>query len=109
MLAHLIAGERDNHGWMAEVLEADDPVESPGNVGVRMDAMVDTFGTTAALLEELERDFAITARMVEALPRESAARKADYWKIGHNLLQPEDHVRGHLEQIRQAVSAAAAG
>ncbi|HEX9681211.1 MAG TPA: SRPBCC domain-containing protein [Anaerolineales bacterium] len=109
VLAHLIAGERDNHGWMAEVLEADDPVESPGNVGVRMDAIVDTFGTTAALLEELERDFAITARMVEALPRESAARKADYWKIGHNLLQPEDHVRGHLEQIRQAVSAAAAG
>ncbi|MGH2605708.1 MAG: hypothetical protein ACRDG5_03885, partial [Anaerolineales bacterium] len=107
VLAHLIAGERDSHGWIAEVLEADDPVESPGNVGVRMDAIVDTLGTTAALLEELERNFAITARMVEALPPESSARRADYWKIGHNLLQPEDHVRGHLEQIREATAAAA--
>ncbi len=109
VLAHLIAGERDNHGWIAEVLQADDPVEFPGNVAVRMDALVETFGTTAALLEELARDFAITARMVEALPPESTARKADYWKIGHNLLQPEDHVRGHLDQIRAAVAAAAAG
>lgn len=108
VLAHLIAGERDTQGWMAEVLEADDPVESPGNVPARMDALVDTFGTASALLDELAREFEISDRMVERLPPESAARKADYWKIGHNLLQPEDHVRGHLEQIRTALAAAGA-
>lgn len=107
VLAHLIAGERDTHGWMAEVLEADDPLESPGNVAARIDAMVDTFGTTVALLEELERNYEITARMVESLPPQAVGRKQDYWKIGHNLLQPEDHVRGHIRQIQAAVKAAA--
>lgn len=107
VLAHLIAGERDLHGWMAEVLEADVPLESPGNVAARIDAMVDTFGTAVALLEELERNFAITARMVESLPPQAVARKQDYWKIGHNLLQPEDHARGHIQQMVAAVKAAA--
>lgn len=109
VLAHLIAGERDVHGWIAEVLEADDPVEAPGNVSARMDAIVDTLGTVPALIEEWARNLEITARMVEVLPPESAARKADYWKIGHNLLQPEEHVRDHVEQMRAAVTAVAAG
>jgi uncharacterized protein YndB with AHSA1/START domain len=105
-LAHLIASERDSHAWIAMVVEDDDAETFPDNVHVRVEALVRAFPTVPALLDELRRDQEITASMVENLRPETVARKWAYWKLGHNLLQPDDHVLGHAQQIRDALKSA---
>jgi uncharacterized protein YndB with AHSA1/START domain len=104
-LAHLIATERDRHAWIAEVLQDDESETFPDNVQVRVEALVRAFPTVAALMEELKRDQEITISMLEILRPETVARKWAYWKLGHNVLQPEEHILGHAEQIRDALKS----
>ncbi len=44
-----------------------------------------------------------TEAMVAALPQETVEHKGNYWKIGHNLLQNDQHWEEHLEQIKAAL------
>jgi aspartate aminotransferase-like enzyme len=45
---------------------------------------------------------------VAALPDEVVAHKGNYWRIGHNLLQNDQHWREHLEQVEDALRKAGA-
>jgi len=107
-VAHLIANEREVHGWIADLINGDErwSDENPTNVPARIAATVAAFPTVSALLEELKRNEAETIAMIAALAPEFVAHKASYWRLGHNLLQLPDHARTHFNQIRAALEAA---
>ena len=109
-LAHLIAGERETHVWIADLINCDerwsDNFENPTNVPARIGATTAVFSTVSALLDELKRNESETAAMLDALPPEFVARKGSYWRLGHNLLQAPEHAATHRNQIRTAIEAA---
>jgi len=109
-LAHLIAGERENHCWIADLINDSerwsDELENPSNVPARICATVQVFPTVPALLEELKRNETETAKIIAALSPEFVARKGTYWRLGYYLLQLPNHAREHLAQIRAAIEAA---
>ncbi|MCI0475351.1 MAG: SRPBCC domain-containing protein [Anaerolineales bacterium] len=110
VLAHLIIVERENHSWIADLIEdserLSDNLANPTTVSARVDAITQTFRTVSALLEELQRNEIETVKMIAALPPEVSARKDIFWQMGYNLLQIADHTRSHLGQIRAAIESA---
>ena len=40
-----------------------------------------------------------TEAMVARAARETVARRGNYWRIGHNLLQNDQHWHEHVDQI----------
>ncbi|MBM3127221.1 MAG: PDZ domain-containing protein [Chloroflexi bacterium] len=110
VLAHLIIVERENHFWVADLIEdserLSDNLANPTTVPARVDAIAQTFQTAPALLEELQRNEIETVKMIAALPPEVSARKDTMWQLGYNLLQIAAHTRSHFEQIRAAVASA---
>jgi membrane-associated protease RseP (regulator of RpoE activity) len=109
-LAHLIVGERGFQGWLADLINDDEPMydrwENPTTVPARLKATLEAYPTLPALLEELKRSEAETLAMLGALPPEFVARQGSYTRLGYNLLElPGFHTRQHLDQMRQAVAA----
>ena len=104
-LGHIIAGERDNHLWIAGLVSGQEPDTFPDNVTARYSGMSAVY-SISALLDELKRNQAETVAMLAALPPEFVARKGSYWRIGYNLLQPPSHTRDHFVQMRAAIEAA---
>ncbi len=106
-LAHLIAGERDNHAWLSDLLnDAErwyDNNDAFDNVPARLTAMVQAYPSIADLLSEFKRVQTETVAIIAALPKAFVAHKATYWRVGANLLQANVHTRAHLPQIRTAV------
>lgn len=107
-VAHFIVTERETHAWIADMINSDErwSQENPTNVSARIGAAVAVFGTVAALLEELKHNEAETVAMLAALPPEFVAHKGSYWRLGHYLLQIDEHTQEHLKQIRAAIEAA---
>jgi uncharacterized protein YndB with AHSA1/START domain len=108
VLAHLVAGERDGHAWLAELVAGDERVYSlvGGNSQLRTQAAAAAYGSAAALLDELKRNEAETVAMLAALPGDFVSRKRSYWRAGNATLQAIDHTRDHVRQIEMAVAAA---
>jgi uncharacterized protein YndB with AHSA1/START domain len=109
VLAHLIIVEREDHCWIADLINdaerGADSFANPTNVPARVRAVTGN-STLATLLEELQRNEIETVKMIAALPPEVSARKDTMWQLGYNLLQIADHTRSHLEQIRAAIASA---
>jgi uncharacterized protein YndB with AHSA1/START domain len=108
VLAHLVLGERDSHGWLAELVAGDERVYSlaGGNSQLRTQATAGTYVSAAALFEALKRNEAETVAVLAALPDDFVNRKRSYWRAANAALQTADHTREHLRQIEAAVAAA---
>jgi uncharacterized protein YndB with AHSA1/START domain len=108
-LAHLIANERETHVWIVDAINDRerwaDLWRNPTTVPARLAAIVDVYGTAAALREALHRDRALTVAMLERLPDSVVAHKGTYFRLAFNLLQSSAHVEAHCVQIRAALAA----
>ncbi|HMA35810.1 MAG TPA: SRPBCC domain-containing protein [Chloroflexia bacterium] len=109
-MAHLIAGERDVHTWLATAMEGGD-VENTfrANLLPRLQALVAVYPTLAALLEEFRRSQAATIAMLAALPPAIGRRKdllvrLNGW-LGEGTAQ---HSREHFQSIQQLLAEAPA-
>jgi uncharacterized protein YndB with AHSA1/START domain len=110
-LAHLIVGERGFQGWLADLINDDEPVydrwENSTTVPARLKATLEAYPTPSVLMEELKRGEAETLSMLAALPPEFVARRGSYTRLGYYLLEmPGFHTRQHLDQMRTTVEAA---
>lgn len=115
-IAHLIAGEIENHVWISDLLNDDerwsDRFENPTNVPARVQAMAGVTPALADLTVEFKRRLAETVAMLAALPPAFVAHKGTYWRLGYSLLtqlQSPGHFQEHAAQIRAAVAAARQG
>jgi membrane-associated protease RseP (regulator of RpoE activity) len=105
VLAHLVGEERYMHHWITCAIASQVPWQDdwPGNLRVRLDAIINGFPTIQALLTELKRNEAETVALLNALPDEFVARKGSYTRVAREMLTWPDHTREHLEQIKAAV------
>lgn len=116
VIAHLIAGEIENHIWIGDLLNDDerwsDRFENPTNVAARVQAMAAASPSVADLAMAHKRSLYETAAMLAALPPAFVAHRGTYWRLGRSMLeqlQEPSHIREHAAQIRAAVAAARAG
>jgi hypothetical protein len=108
ILAHLILGERFN-GYYLEELEFGQERWADGfgaNSHAHTRGVIAANPTIADLLEDLRRSQAEVAGSLEALGDAFASRKASYWRLAYNLLQPDTHFQEHMEEIRSLAEAA---
>lgn len=108
VLCHLVAGERDWHAWIGELIGSQERWSDDwaGNIALRHVGILAAFPTVPALLEELKRHEAETVGMLAALPPEFVAHKGSYVRMAYSLLQAPEHVAGHRDQIRDAIASA---
>ena len=109
VLAHLIHSERGWQAWMADLVNGQEASYDDwgNNLQTRIEATLDAFPTSGELLEELRRLNAETAAFVSHLPDTFVQeRKASYWRMAYQLLEPPHHLRTHMEQMREAIGAA---
>jgi uncharacterized protein YndB with AHSA1/START domain len=111
IVAHIIAGERDTHAFIADLITdcGRSQEDFENELTARPSGTLAVYPTNQALLEELKRAEAETAAMVAALPPEFVARRRSYWQLSFSLLQPPGHVDTHLDQIRAAIASARRG
>jgi uncharacterized protein YndB with AHSA1/START domain len=108
ILAHLIDSERYAQFNITELLydgRREFP-DSVGNVIERLQAIIEVTPTVAELLDRLERS---KAEKLALLSRAGVlkARKGVLWGLGQGMLQyPDQHERGHMEQIEVALKTA---
>ena len=106
-VAHFIACERDYQSWAADMLNdnvVNDSLEFRPNVNERLRALVERFGTLAALMEELKHSQAETVALSAALPATFVARKHMYRRVATWMTEiVSNH---HREQHWGALQAA---
>lgn len=109
-VAHLVASERDTHQWLTDMVNDDerfsDRYTNSSALTARVNALVAVRPTVAGQLQAVREALAETEAMVAALPEEALAHKGNYWRIGHNLLQGDQHWKEHLEQVEDALRKA---
>ncbi len=110
-MAHLVTTERETHVWMADLINDDerfsDRYTNSTNLTARVDALVAVYPTVDGMLRAVTEALHETEAMVARLPDEMVAHRGNYWRIGHNLLQGDQHWFEHIEQITNALAAAA--
>ena len=106
-VAHLVVSERDTHQWLTDMVNDDerfsDRYTNSSALTARVNALVAVRPTIAGQLQAVREALAETEAMVAALPDEVRAHKGNYWRIGHNLLQADQHWTEHLEQMEDAL------
>jgi uncharacterized protein YndB with AHSA1/START domain len=112
LLAHFILTERDYQSWAADMVNdraVNDDLEMRPNVNERITAVVQRFGSVAALRAELAAAAAETADFIEGLPahfvqhRRHLYRRAALWQIEYTPIHFSEE---HSEQLRQTIAAA---
>ncbi len=110
VLAHLATTERETHVWLSDMINDDerfsDRYTNATSVNARIDALVAVHPTLEAMLAVVRDALAETAAMVERLPAEVVSHRGNYWRIGHNLLQNDQHWHEHIAQIQEALPRA---
>ena len=74
----------------------------------RVNALVAVHPTISGQLAAVRSALAETEAMVAALPEDVVMRKGNYWRIGHNLLQGDQHWKEHVDQVEDALRKAKA-
>jgi hypothetical protein len=109
ILAHLIHGERYTISFIVGAATnqeqwADGDFE--GNPQFPIDATVEAFSSLPESLTELKHLYTEIASLCSNLPQNLLERKASYWYLAYNLLQPQYHFQEHMEEIRGLIAAA---
>jgi len=107
VLAHLIIVERETHSWLTDMINDDerfsDRYSDSTNVSARLSALLAVHPAVRQLLEVVHESLRETEGIVAALPDELVAHRGSYWRIGHNLLQADQHWDEHMSQIKDAL------
>jgi uncharacterized protein YndB with AHSA1/START domain len=111
VMAHLVVSERESQAWIADLINDDerfsDRYTNSSSVTARVDAIVAVRPTVRQMRDAVAESLGETEAMVAALPAEAVDHKGNYWKMGHNLLQNDQHWEEHLDQIKEALAQAA--
>jgi len=106
--AHLIINERFTQTFLACLMDGYEPVADGfgSNIHAQVQATVRANPSVKSMLDELRRTVEETLAFVSLIPDEFVANKGSYYRFGFGLLQPNFHLTGHTQQIKDAISAA---
>lgn len=107
VVAHLIHNERNNLIFLAGLLDNNEPVYDAGgnNVTAYSEATVKANPSIKQMLDLLRRTVEEVLAFTEVMPNEFAANKGSFYRFGFGLLQPNFHITGHVQQIKNALAA----
>jgi hypothetical protein len=57
------------------------------------------------MLDLLRKTVEEVLAFTELMPRDFPANKGSYWRFAFGLLQPNFHITGHVQQIKDALAA----
>ncbi|MGE5602186.1 MAG: SRPBCC domain-containing protein [Nitrososphaerales archaeon] len=110
VMAHLVVNERETHAWLADMINDDerfsDRYTNSTSVNARVDAVVTVHASVGAMIQAVRDALTETEEIVANMPDEVTAHRGNYWRIGHNLLQNDQHWHEHMEQIQDALTYA---
>jgi uncharacterized protein YndB with AHSA1/START domain len=104
VVAHLIHNEQDWHLAIHKLL-ADEPFFYPPNVQARIEATVAVYPTIPELMNVFKMAEAETLALLRRLPDEFVSQKDKYWFLFYNQLQFNGHLKEHLMQINDILTA----
>lgn len=109
VVAHLIHGERNNSAFLASLIDGYE-LTSDGfgaNVTPQVEATVKANPSVALMLSALRRSVEEALAFTALIPEDFAANnKGSYYRFGSGLLQPNLHISGHTQQVKDALAAA---
>ena len=109
IVAHLIHQERFNVLFLAGLIDGFEPVYDGfgTNVHAYVQATVKANPSVALMLSALRRAVEEVLAMTSFIPDDfTQNNKGSYYRFGFGLLQPNLHITGHVQQIRDALAAA---
>lgn len=109
VVAHLIHGERFNSSYLTSLIDGYE-ITSDGfgtNVTAQVEATVKANPSIKMMLYTLRRTVDEILAYTELIPEEFTENAGSYYRFGSILLQPNFHITAHMQQIKEALAAAA--
>ena len=108
VVAHLIHNERFNSIFLANLMDGNEPsYDGAGsNINAQIESTVRANPSIRQMLDLLRRTVDEVLHYTELIPEEFVANKASYYRFGSVLVQPNFHLGGHTQQIKDALAAA---
>jgi len=107
IVAHLIQGERNNCTFLASLIDGYE-LTSDGfgtNVTPQVEATVKANPSVALMLNALRRSVEEVLAFTALIPEDFAVNnKGSYYRFGFGLLQPNLHISGHTQQVKDALA-----
>jgi len=108
VVAHLIHNERFNLVFLSGLIDGIEPFYDGGgnNVTAYSEATVKANPSIKQMLDLLRQTVEEVLAFTALMPKDFAANKGSYYRFGFGLLQPNFHITGHVQQIKDALAAA---
>jgi uncharacterized protein YndB with AHSA1/START domain len=106
IMAHLLITERSMQMWIASMVDNQSLIGWPNNPQAWIRSAAESY-TMGDIVEAFKNSESESVRLLANLPQETVSRKATYIQIGFNVLEFfPNHIRGHLNELRQAIAKA---
>ena len=77
-----------------------------GNIEAHIQATVTAYPTVSTLLAELKANITEVVALASALPKTFLERKSDYFNTAYTMINIQNHILSHIDQIDANISAA---
>ena len=108
IVAHLVQNERFNSIFLTSLIDGYELTTDGfgSNVTAQVEATVKANPSIQLMLEMLRRTVEEVLTYAELIPEEFTMNRGSYYRFGFGLLQPNFHITGHIEQVKNALTAA---
>ncbi|MFN3267131.1 MAG: SRPBCC domain-containing protein [Deinococcales bacterium] len=105
VLAHLILAEQEYQTFVAGLVVGTELETFSSNLDARVEAMLERYPTSSALLEEFKQTNLATKAMLQHLPSSFVEQRSSIGRILLNAELYTAHPRQHMAQIRRALQS----
>jgi len=108
IVAHLVQNERFNSISLTSLIDGYELITDGfgSNVTAQVEATVKANPSIQLMLEMLRRTVEEVLAYAELIPEDFTLNRGSYYRFGFGLLQPNFHITGHIEQVKNALAAA---
>ncbi|HVF26364.1 MAG TPA: SRPBCC domain-containing protein [Anaerolineales bacterium] len=108
IVAHLVQNERFNSIFLTSLIDGYELITDGfgSNVTAQVEATVKANPSIQLMLEMLRRTVEEVLAYAELIPEDFIMNRGSYYRFGFGLLQPNFHITGHIEQVKNALAAA---
>ena len=108
IVAHLVQNERFNSIFLTSLIDGYELIADGfgSNVTPQVQATEKANPSIQLMLDMLRRTVEEVLAYAELIPEDFTMNRGSYYRFGFGLLQPNFHITGHIEQIKDALAAA---
>ena len=108
IVAHLVQNERFNSIFLTSLIDGYELITDGfgSNVTAQVEATVKANPSIQLMLEMLRRTVEEVLAYAELIPEDFTMNRGSYYRFAFGLLQPNFHITGHIEQVKNALAAA---